>query len=186
MARFRALPYAKALFEVVRDQEPEQAEAVADELDRAAAAIEAVPDLLRVMVTPTVPSEVKTAILDQVIDVLEVEPLTRRFLLVVQEHYRMEHLPDIAVAYRERVDRSVGRTRARVETAEVLDEALRRRLIEVVAAVEGGTVAADFATRPELLGGFRLQIGSRVFDGSLAGELDRLSRQIEIEQGQQG
>jgi F-type H+-transporting ATPase subunit delta len=186
MARFRALPYAKALFEVVRDQEPERAEAIADELDRAAAAIEAVPDLLRVLVAPTVPSEVKAVILDQVIEVLAVGQLTRRFLLVVQEHYRMEHVPDIAAAYRERVDRSVGRTRARVETAEVLDEAQRRRLTEVVAAIEGGTVAAEFATRPELLGGFRLQVGSRVFDGSLAGELDRLSRQIEIEQGQQG
>jgi F-type H+-transporting ATPase subunit delta len=186
MARFRALPYAKALFEVVRDQEPERAEAIADELDRAAAAIEAVPALLKVMVIPTVPTEVKATILDQVIDVLGVGQLTRRFLLVVQEHYRMEHLSDIATAYRERVDRSVGRTRARVQTAEVLDEAQRRRLTEVVAVVEGGTVVADFTTRPELLGGFRLQVGSRVFDGSLAGELDRLSRQIEIEQGQQG
>lgn len=186
MARFRALPYAKALFQVVRAREPERAEAVADELDRAAAAIEAVPDLLRVLVTPTVPTDVKTAILDQVIDVLGVEALTRRFLLVVQEHYRMEHMPDIAAAYREQVDRSVGRTRARVETAEVLDDAQRRLLTEVVAAFEGGTVAAEFTTRPELLGGFRLQVGSRVFDGSLAGELDRLSRQIAIEQGQQG
>lgn len=186
MARFRALPYAKALFQVVRDQEPQRAEAVADELDRAAAAIEAVPELLRVLVTPTVPVPVKAATLDRVIDVLGVEPLTRRFLLVVQEHYRMQHMPDIAAAYRELVDRSVGRTRARVETAGPLDDAQRNRLVEVVAALEGGTVAADFATRPELLGGFRLQVGSRVFDGSLAGELDRLSRQIEIEQGQQG
>lgn len=186
MARFRALPYAKALFQVVRDQEPERAEAIADELDRAAAAIEAVPDLLRVLVIPTVTSDVKAAILDEVIEVLAVGELTRRFLLVVQEHYRMEHMRDIAAAYRELVDHSLGRTRARVETAEALGDAQRRRLTDVVASVEGGTVAASFATRPELLGGFRLQIGSRVFDGSLAGELDRLSRQIEIEQGQQG
>jgi F-type H+-transporting ATPase subunit delta len=98
----------------------------------------------------------------------------------------MEHMRDIAVGYRELVDKHLGRTRAKVETATVLDDAQRKRMTEVVAAVEGGTVVADFATDPELLGGFRLQVGSRVFDGSLEGELGRLSREIEIEQGQQG
>ena len=31
--------------------------------------------------------------------------------------------------------------------------------------------------------GFRFQVGSRVFDGSLVGQLDRLSRHSQIEQG---
>ena len=44
-------------------------------------------------------------------------------------------------------------------------------------------MVADFDAKPELIAGFRMQVGSRVFDGSLSGELDRLSRQIEIEQG---
>jgi F-type H+-transporting ATPase subunit delta len=186
MGRFRALPYAKALFQVVLDQDPARIEGVADELDRVAAALDAVPDFHRVLVTPTVTAEVKTVILDQVIDVLAIAQPTRRFLTVVQQHYRMEHMRDIAVAFRELVDRHLGRTRARVETATTLDEAQRRRMTDAVAAVEGGTVVADFATEPELLGGFRLQVGSRVFDGSLEGELGRLSREIEIEQGQQG
>jgi F-type H+-transporting ATPase subunit delta len=186
MARFRALPYAKALFGVVRDQEPARTEAVAGELDRVAAALAAVPELARVLVVPTVPSDAKAAILERSLDALEVGPLTRRFLLVVQRHYRMQHMADIAAAYHELVDRALGRTRASVETASTLDEAGRQRLTAVVAALEGGTVLAEFATRPELLGGFRLQVGSRVFDGSLSGELSRLSKKIEIEQGQQG
>ncbi len=53
----------------------------------------------------------------------------------------------------------------------------------IVEAMEDASVVADFAVNPDLLGGFRLQVGSRVFDGSLAGELGRLSREIEIEQG---
>lgn len=186
MARFRALPYAKALFEVVRSQDPGRLEPVADELDRMAAALDAVPDLGRVLVTPTVTVETKNAILDGVMDSLGLAEPTRRFLHVVQQHYRMVHMANIAAIYREQVDAHLGRTRARVQTAEVLDDAARRRVTEAVSAVEGGTVVAEFTTDPELLGGFRLQVESRVFDGSLAGELDRLSREIEIEQGQQG
>ncbi len=186
MARFRALPYAKALYEVVRDQEPDRIEAVADELDRIADALAEVPEFGRVLVVPTVPAEVKTGVLTSVLDALEIGPPTRRFVDVVQRHYRMQHMADIAGAYRELVDRSLGRTRAAVETAQDLGDEERRRLAEAVAELEGGTVAAEFTIRPELLGGFRLQVGSRVFDGSLAGELERLSHDIDTEQGQQG
>jgi F-type H+-transporting ATPase subunit delta len=95
----------------------------------------------------------------------------------------MQHLPDIATVFRELVDRSLGRTRASIETAAGLDESERGLLVDVVSAIEGAEVVAKFSQRPELLGGFRLQVGSRVFDGSLAGELKRLSKEIQVEQG---
>ena len=81
------------------------------------------------------------------------------------------------------MDENLGRTRARVETAVELDESERRRLVDAIATLEGATVVADFEANRDLLGGFKLQVGSRVFDGSLAGELARLSKEIEIEQG---
>jgi len=183
MGRFRALPYAKALLAVVQNEDPSRAETVADELDIVAAVQRAVPDFHRVLVTPMVSVDVKTKILDAVLDALEIGELTRRFLHVVQHHYRMQHMNDIAVAYRELVDQSLGRTRARVETAIELEESDRRRLVDAISGFEGATVVADFEANRELLGGFKLQVGSRVFDGSLAGELDRLSKEIEIEQG---
>ena len=183
MGRFRAQPYAKALLEVVHKQAADRVEAVADELDQVAAALKEVPDFHRVLVTPMVSVEAKTTILDSVLDALGTGQPTRRFLHVVQHHYRMEHMADIATVFRELVDRSLGRTRARVETAIELDHGEQRRLVEAIAAVEGADVVADFESKSELLGGFRLQVGSRVFDGSLAGELARLSKEIDLEQG---
>jgi F-type H+-transporting ATPase subunit delta len=183
MARFRAVPYAKALLAVVQKEDPRRAEDVATELDRVTAALKAVPDFHRVLVTPMVAVETKTKVLDAVLDELEVEEVTRRFLHVVQQHYRMEHMHDIAATYRELVDQSLGRARARVETAPELDQVERRRIVEAISDFEGATVVADFKANHDLLGGFKLQVGSRVFDGSLAGELDRLSKKIEVEQG---
>jgi F-type H+-transporting ATPase subunit delta len=183
MGRFRAVPYAKALLTVVQNEAPGRVEAVADELDQVAAALKAVPDFHRVLVTPMVSVEVKTQILDSVLDALEVGVPTRRFLHVVQQHYRMEHMADIADTYRDLVDQSLGRTRARVETAVAIGDDAQRRLVNAISDFEGTKVVADFATNSDLLGGFKLQVGSRVFDGSLAGELDRLSKEIEIEQG---
>jgi F-type H+-transporting ATPase subunit delta len=183
MGRFRAVPYAKALLAVIQNEDPSRAEDVAEELDGVATALKAVPEFHDVLVTPMVSVEEKTKILDAILDALEIGEPTRRFLHVVQHHYRMQHMTDIAVAFRELVDQSLGRTRARVETAIDLDEDSRRRLVDAISAVEGAMVVADFKANRDLLGGFKLQVGSRVFDGSLAGELDRLSKEIEIEQG---
>jgi F-type H+-transporting ATPase subunit delta len=183
MGRFRALPYAKAMLSVAQKEGPERMETVAAELDRVVAALNAVPEFERVLVTPMVAVEKKTEILDAVLDSLQIGQPSRRFLHVVQQHYRMVHMKDIATTYRELVDHSRGRTRATVETATELEENEQRRLIDAISGVEGAAVVADFSANHELLGGFKLQVGSRVFDGSLAGELDRLSKKIEIEQG---
>jgi len=178
MARFRALPYAKALYEVISKNEPSRIEDVASELDRVAAAITEVPQFLRVLTTPMVSPETKTTILDAVLDALEVTGLTRRFLHVVQRHFRMEHMASIAEVYREIVDRAMGRTRAVIEVAGVLDERGRSSILSTMHDVVGGEVVADFQDNPELLAGFRVQIGSKVFDGSLVGQVDRLSREM--------
>jgi len=181
MARFRALPYAKALHEVVRSQSPEREEEVIGELERVAEALDRVPEFQRVLTTPVVSVETKTAILDEVLDALEIGQPTRRFVHVVQQHYRMEHMHDIAAVYRELVDRSLGRTRARVEVVGRLSDQERRKILSEMSEVMGAEVVASFEDNPDLLAGFRVQVGSKVFDGSLVGEVDRLSRETTME-----
>jgi F-type H+-transporting ATPase subunit delta len=176
MARFRALPYAKALYAVVHGQDPGRVEAVIGELERMAEALEAVPDLLRVLTTPMVSVPTKTAILDKVLDSLEMTEPARRFLHVVQQHYRMLHMRDIATVYRELVDRAKGRVRATVEVAGELDADQQRQVARVLSEVLGTGIAAEFTSNPELLAGFRARVGSKLYDGSLVGQVDRLSR----------
>ena len=183
MSRFRALPYAKALLEVIRSEQPERVEAVIEELEALATALETVPDFERVLVTPMVDPETKTAILDEVLSSLDVSDPVRRFAHVVQRHYRMEHMRDIATTYRDQVDRQLGRARARIELAADYDAADRRRIAEVMSAVVGAEVVPEFVHNPDLLAGFKVQVGSKVFDGSLVGQVDRLSRKTATEQG---
>ena len=176
MARFRALPYAKALYEVVHAQDPQRVDEPIGELERAAEAVEAVPEFLRVLTTPMVSVQTKTQILGQVLDSLAITEPTRRFLHVVQQHYRMEHMRDIATVYRELVDRAKGRVRATVEVAGELDAEQQRQVARVLSEVLGTDIAADFVFKPELLAGFRARVGSKLYDGSLVGQVDRLSR----------
>jgi F-type H+-transporting ATPase subunit delta len=181
MTRFRALPYAKALHGVIRSQHPGREEAVIGELERVAEALESVPEFQRVLTTPGVSAETKTAILDEVLDALEITEPTRRFIHVVQGHYRTEHMGDIAAVYRDLVDRALGRTRARVEVAAGLSDREQQEILSGMSEVLGAVVVASFEDKPELLAGFRVQVGSRIFDGSLVGEVDRLSRETTME-----
>ncbi len=183
MSHFRAQPYAKALLAVIRADHPDRMQAVIEDLDAVATALETVPEFEQAMVTPVVDPETKSKILDQVLDSIGVTEPVRRFFHVVQSNYRLQHMRDIATCYREFVDRELGRTRARIEVASAYDEADRRRIAEVMSAVMGATVVADFVHNPALLAGFKVQVGSKVFDGSLVGQVDRLSRQTVIEQG---
>ncbi len=183
MARFRALPYAKAMFQVIQDQAPGRTEEVADELDRVASALRAVPEFQRVMVTPMVPVETKSAILDEVLDSLEIKEPRADSCTWSNTIIGWSTCP---TSRPRTASSSMIRSAAPGlgwKRQSDLDENERRRVIEAVAGVEGGSVVADFTTKSELLGGFKLQVGSRVFDGSLAGELNRLSKEIVIEQG---
>ncbi len=174
MSKFRATPYVKALFEVAGSGNA--ADAMTDSLDRVVQALQEVPEFQRTMVSPLVPPEVKTKILDQVLDTLEITGPVRRFVAVVQGHYRLEHMDDIAAGFRSMVDRSLGRVHARVEVASALDPSGRQALLDALRKVLATDVVADFVEKPELLGGFRVQVGSKLFDGSLSGQLNQLGR----------
>lgn len=181
MGRFRAMPYARALFEAAGSAAA--AEDMMEPLDRVAAAFAQVPELQKTMVTPMVSPETKTAILDQVLQTLGVDGMVRRLVHVVQGNYRTEHLSDVAATFGELVDRAQGRVRAEVQTAAPLEEADRTALLRIMEEVVGARVVADFEAAPELLAGFRVQVGSKVFDGSLSSQLDQLSRESMREQG---
>ncbi len=174
MSKFKAAPYIKALFEVAGNGGA--ADAMTDSLDRVAQALQEVPEFQRIMVSPLVLPEVKTRILDQVLDTLEITGPVRRFIFVVQSHYRLEHMDDIAAGFHSMVDRSLGRVHARVEVASALDQSAQHALVDALEKVLATVVVADFVETPELLGGFRVQVGSKLFDGSLAGQLNQLGR----------
>ncbi len=176
MSGFRAAPYANALFSVAAD--PKVADAMVPQLEKVAESLREVPDFQHVMVTPMVTPEVKTAILDQVLDVLEIKQPVRRFVHVVQQHYRLQHMSDIVKAFRSTVDRALGRVHATVEAAAPMGDRDRKTLLEVMQEIVGADVVADFVEKPELIAGFKVQVGSKVYDGSLVGQLQQLGRQV--------
>ena len=67
-----------------------------------------------------------------------------------------------------------GEVTAEITAAQALSAAQQDSLIDQLRRVVGSRVAIDVRVDPSLLGGMVVKIGSRMVDGSLKGQLQRL------------
>jgi F-type H+-transporting ATPase subunit delta len=63
-----------------------------------------------------------------------------------------------------------------VESAVELDPSTRQRVFSDLALKYGPDLDVEYFINPALLGGLKIRVGNDVFDGSVQGRLDRLSK----------
>jgi F-type H+-transporting ATPase subunit delta len=168
--------YARALHALA--SEGRRGEAVADELAGFEQLLSAARELREALLRPWVKAATKRGIVLEVAGRLGLSPLTRNFLALVAQRRRLDVLGEILAAYRASVDEAAGRVRARVRSAAPLSDAERAALRERLGRRLGKTVLLDTVVDPGLLGGFVAEVGSRVLDMSVAGQLAALRERI--------
>ena len=168
--------YARALHALA--SEARRAEAVADELAAFDRLLSTERELREALLRPWVKSGTKRGIVLEVAGRLGLSPLARNFLALVAQRRRLDILGEILAAYRTSVDEAAGRIRARVRSAAVLSDAERAGLRERLGRRLGKTVLLDTEVDPSLLGGFVAEVGSRVLDMSVAGQLGTLRERL--------
>ena len=105
----------------------------------------------------------------------------RNFLYVVIDHRRSLHFPEIVEAFEILLDQRLGIVRADIQSARELDGRQQASLREELARAAGAPVRLRFEVKPELIGGVVARIGSTVYDGSVAGQLETLERRLRAE-----
>jgi len=168
--------YARALYALT--SEARRAEAVAEELAGFEQLLSAERELREALLRPWVKAATKRSIVLEVVAQLRLSPLTRNFLALVAQRRRLNLLGEILAAYRARVDEAAGRIRARVRSAAALSDTDRAALRERLGRRLGKTVLLETLVDPDLLGGFVAEVGSRVLDMSVAGQLAALRERI--------
>lgn len=170
-----ARSYAEALYELAGR---EGATATFGELLEAVAHLYRDEPALRLFLdTPRVPVEEKREAIRAALGEEAPETLVR-FLLVVLEKRRQRAIPEIAAAYRDRLDEEAGRVHATVSLPFEADGGLREELTRRLESLLGKEVVAHFREEPDLVGGLRIRVGDRVMDGSLRRRLDDLRRDL--------
>ena len=166
--------YAEALFEVAG--RTGQAERYADYVDAVAAAVETIPKVKAVLMSPRVPKSEKARFLGAAL-----KDAPREFVLWLQalvKRGRQGIIREIAVEYLALLDQQLNRVRASVTLARKPDEKLRRTIEENLGRQLDKQVIAAYLVDPEILGGAIIRVGDRVLDGSVRRRMTKLRRQL--------
>ena len=175
--RAAAVRYARALFDVAV-KEHANLEQIEAELAAFSDLFRQHATLDRVLLNPAVPAPRKRAAVAELTARLGLSPILAKLLTLLAERDRLLLLPDLLAVYRERLLDYRGVVRAEVTTTMPLatqqTDAIGRRLKEVT----GRTVTVEERIDPAILGGVVTRIGSMVFDGSIARQLEKIRAKL--------
>jgi F-type H+-transporting ATPase subunit delta len=167
--------YAQALVDVVTEPgsniDPQMA---MDQLRVVAAMVAASDDLRGALLSPAVSPSRKRAVILKLTAPLNIHVKIRNFLYVVIDHRRVHEIPSIAEAFEVLLDEHLGFVRADVSSAKVLTSEQQTALEGQLTRMAGKKAKLKFTTDPALVAGVVARVGSKVYDGSVRGQLERL------------
>lgn len=171
--------YANALADVVLSPQSDvNPQAAMAQLRAFSGVIGESHDLRAVLATPAVPVKRKRAVLKDIAERLGTSRVVRNFILVLSDHRRIAALDQMVDAVEIIFDERIGFVRAEIKSAYDLPAAQQNELSSQLSAIAGKQIRMRFSVDPELIGGVTAKIGSRVYDGSVRGQLADMRRRL--------
>lgn len=130
---------------------------------------------LRLLQDPAVSDTHKINAVEAVIDKKNFQPLLKGLFAVLIERKRLAALPAITEKTEERVRAAGGKVAAIIECATALKTPEKKRIITGLEKALEKTIEAEFRTKPSLIGGLRVYIGSALYDYSIDTRLKNLA-----------
>src|SRR5665213_292845 len=143
-------------------------------------AVKSAPALSVVLASPAVSKARKREVLRRIADALGLERILRNFLLVLSDHGRAASLSAMIEAFDLLLDERLGFVRAEIATAMELTSGQRDGLTAEMGKLAGSRVRMRFVVDPDLIGGVTVRLGSKVYDGSMRGQLAVLQRRLAV------
>ncbi|MBA2874479.1 F0F1 ATP synthase subunit delta [Thermaerobacillus caldiproteolyticus] len=167
--------YALALFQIAKEQQ------LLDQLEEEIRVVRQVfadnEAFLSVLNHPKISLEKKKALIQETFASVST-PLQNTLLLLLDRH-RIDIVPQLANEFIALANEVRGVAEATVYSVRPLREEEKQALSDVFAK-KVGKVALRIhnVVDPSLIGGVKLRIGNRIYDGSVSGKLERLQRQL--------
>lgn len=175
MGSMVARRYALALFQLVKEQQ--LIDTVEEELRVVKEVFFVNEDLKAVLQSPKVSREKKKAILSTAFTA--VNPLVLNTLMLLVDRHRENEIIDVANEFSELANEERGVEAANVFSVRPLTEDERTALsVSFAKKIGKKSLQIENIVDSDLLGGIKIRIGNRIFDGSLRGKLDRLERTL--------
>ena len=165
--------YAQGLLDSIASDD--HAGHVACQLQQLAELLNGIPESRELLTTELLSPSERSDMVKRIF-VERVDEPVEALLAVMARRGRLGVFAGVAAEFRGLLDRRLGKTEVTVRTAFELDDASRESLVKGLSEALGGPVVLQAVVDPELLGGAVVQVGDRVYDGSVASKLKGLTR----------
>lgn len=167
--------YAKALFDTAKEQKlvfevGEQLKLVVETLKNDA-------EIGTFLSFPGIDASVKIELMKKAF-ADRVSAIVSNTIALLISRGRHDLFGDVYEAYSKLEGAATGCAKATVFTAKALSPEELAKVSAQFSKLSGLTVVAQQVVEPALLGGIQVKIGDRLYDGSLAGKLERLRKTI--------
>lgn len=166
--------YAKSLLAAAR--ESGDLERVVEELESfGTEVLVQQPRFLEVMESTRIGQNEKLQLIDRVFQ-NNASPTLVNFLKVISRKGRFECIGAIVHEVRRLYNEEIGIVEAQVTAASELEESVQQQIAEKLATILGKKVNLSLSVDPSMLGGLKIRVGDKVFDGSVQSQLERVRR----------
>ncbi|MFL5297353.1 MAG: F0F1 ATP synthase subunit delta [Phenylobacterium sp.] len=164
--------YAQALFDLAVEQNA--VAAVEADLKSLKTALAESRDLHVLVASPKFGAEAKGAALTAIAQKAQFNATTVKFLGLLAANGRASLLPSVITSFQTMAAKARGAVSAQVTTALPLSAAQSKGLAAALRQALGKDPEIETRVDPAILGGIKVQVGSRLFDASLKSRLDSL------------
>jgi len=170
-----AVRYAKAVFLLA--EEKGQLKEIAANMESILEVEKEVPALLELYSNPILSSSQKKTVILEIFNNAYHE-ITLKFLELIIENRREEHISGVARNFIKRYRDSLGIKNAILTTAVSIDEEKRNEIIEIIKKTYNAEVKLDLKENPDLIGGFVLQVEDTQLDASISTQLKNIKQEL--------
>ena len=172
--------YANALYGLAEEQK--QLDAVAEDMRGLAAMLGEYPDFRAMTQNPLLKGGELAGAVEKIAAAAKFGKLTGNFLQLLVRNRRLDLRGAMIAAFLADLAAKRGEFSAEVQTAKALTPAQQEQLAAQLERLAGGKVHINLREVPDLLGGLRIKLGSRLIDASVKGKLARLERALKSQQ----
>lgn len=165
--------YAKALLDLAVERK--QLDVVYKDILFIKSTVDSSHDLLVYMKSPVVKIDHKIEVFKKLFH-SNIDALTYSYLELVARKKRSTIITEITSAFIDQYKKYNNITIATISSAVKLDDATRKKALDIIKANAKGEVELVEKVQPELIGGFVLRVGDNQVDNSVARQLQNLKK----------
>ena len=172
-----AMRYARALLDVAIKEQADL-----DQIERDLASVAALftqyPALAHALLNPVVPVPRKRAAVAELLAAGPVTPMVAKLVTLLTDRARLVLVPDLLAGYRDRLLDHRNIVRAEVTTTASLPPERAKAIEASLSRSTGRTISLTTRVDPAIIGGVVTRIGSTVYDGSVARQLEKIRERL--------